>query len=55
MQNPINLSNAQFEALFPCFIRTDENLVITEVGRTIQKLVPEALAGQRLDRWFVVE
>jgi signal transduction histidine kinase/ActR/RegA family two-component response regulator len=55
MQNPINLSNAQFEALFPCFIRTDENLVITQVGRTILKLVPEALAGQRLDRWFVVE
>lgn len=49
------LTGGQFENFFPCYLVTDEALVIQGAGRSISRFLPDLRAGDRLDRWFVVD
>jgi signal transduction histidine kinase/CheY-like chemotaxis protein len=49
------LIGGQFENFFPCYLVTDGALVIQGAGRSISRLLPGLRAGDRLDRWFVVD
>jgi len=49
------LTGTQFEDFFPCYLVTDETLVIQGAGRSITKFLPELRPGDRLDRWFAFD
>lgn len=52
---PPRLTGEQVEELFPCYLLTDETLVVQRVGRSIAKFLPGLRTGDPLDQWFVVE
>lgn len=49
------LAGGQFEQFFPCYLVTDEALVLQGAGRSISRLLPELRPGDRLDSWFVID
>ena len=49
------LAGGQFENFFPCYLVTDGALVIQGAGRSVSRFLPGLRAGDRLDRWFVVD
>lgn len=49
------LTGRQFEDFFPCYLVTDDALVIQGAGRSINKFLPELRPGDRLDRWFAFD
>jgi signal transduction histidine kinase/CheY-like chemotaxis protein len=46
------LTGSQFEDFFPCYLVTDESLVIQGAGRSITKYLPELRPGDPLDKWL---
>ncbi len=54
MEVNIELSNGQLENLFPCYLLTDEELVLKSVGRSIRKPLPQAQAGELLRSHFTI-
>jgi len=55
MIDQFQFSADQIENLFPCYILTDGELVLQSVGRSLRKLLPEALAGTPLIDCFKIE
>jgi signal transduction histidine kinase len=55
MIDQVQFSADQIENLFPCYILTDGELVLQSVGRSLRKLLPEALAGTPLIDCFKIE
>jgi signal transduction histidine kinase/ActR/RegA family two-component response regulator len=55
MVDQFQFSADQIENLFPCYILTDQELVLKSVGRSLRKLLPEAVAGVPLTDCFKIE
>jgi len=55
MVDQVQFSLDQIENLFPCYILTDPELVLISVGRSLRKLMPEAVAGATLVDCFRIE
>ena len=55
MVDQFQFSADQFENLFPCYILTDAELVLRSVGRSLRKLLPDAVAGVPLVDCFKIE
>ena len=55
MVNQFQFSEDQLENLFPCYILTDQELVLRSVGRALRKLIPDAAAGVPLTHCFKIE
>lgn len=55
MVDQFQFSADQIENLFPCYILTDQELVLKSVGRSLRKLLPEAVAGVPLIDCFKIE
>ncbi len=55
MVDQFQFSEDQLENLFPCYILTDQELVLRSVGRSLRKLIPEAAAGVPLTHCFKIE
>jgi signal transduction histidine kinase/CheY-like chemotaxis protein len=55
MVDQFEFSADQIENLFPCYILTDQELVLKSVGRSLRKLLPDAKAGVRLIDCFKIE
>ncbi|MCX8498207.1 MAG: ATP-binding protein [Caulobacteraceae bacterium] len=55
MVDQVQFSLDQIESLFPCYILTDPELVLISVGRSLRKLMPEAVAGATLVDCFRIE
>lgn len=55
MVDQFQFSADQIENLFPCYILTDQDLVLKSVGRSLRKLLPEAVAGVPLIDCFKIE
>lgn len=55
MEDQIQFSAGQVEDLFPCYILTDADLVLKAVGRSLRKLLPDAVAGVPLIDCFKIE
>ncbi len=55
MVDQFQFSADQFENLFPCYILTDGELVLRSVGRSLRKLLPDAVAGVPLVDCFKIE
>ena len=55
MVDQFQFSEDQLENLFPCYILTDQELVLRSVGRSIRKLIPDAAAGVPLTHCFKIE
>jgi signal transduction histidine kinase/CheY-like chemotaxis protein len=55
MVDQFQFSEDQLENLFPCYILTDQELVLRSVGRSLRKLIPDAAAGVPLTHCFKIE
>ncbi len=55
MDDQIQFSAGQIEDLFPCYILTGPDLVLKAVGRSLRKLLPDAVAGVPLIDCFKIE
>ena len=55
MVNQFQFSEDQLENLFPCYILTDQELVLRSVGRSLRKLIADAAAGVPLTHCFKIE
>ena len=55
MVDQFQFSEDQLENLFPCYILTDQDLVLRSVGRSLRKLLPDAVAGVPLADCFKIE
>lgn len=55
MPQRLHLSGEQIDDLFPCFLFTDQDLVLRAVGRSIARLLPGAAPGALLTDWFRFE
>ncbi len=55
MVDQFQFSADQFENLFPCYVLTDRELVLLSVGRSLRKLLPDAVAGVPLIDCFRIE
>jgi signal transduction histidine kinase/ActR/RegA family two-component response regulator len=55
MVDQFQFSADQLENLFPWYILTDQDLVLKSVGRSLRKLLPEAVAGVPLIDSFRIE
>ena len=55
MVDQFQFSADQIENLFPCYILTDQELVLKSVGRSLRKLLPEAVAVVPLIDCFKIE
>ncbi len=55
MVDQFQFSADQIENLFPCYVLTDAELVLISVGRSLRKLLPDALAGVPLIDCFKIE
>ena len=55
MVGQFQFSADQLENLFPCYILTDPELVLRSVGRSLRKLLPDAVAGVPLVDCFKIE
>jgi len=51
----VGLTGGQFENFFPCYLVTNQALVVQRVGRSITKFLPDLLPGDRLDQWFIFD
>ena len=51
----VGLTGGQFENFFPCYLVTNQALVVQRVGRSITKFLPDLLPGDRLDKWFIFD
>ena len=55
MVDQFQFSANQLENLFPCYVLTDPELVLRSVGRSLRKLLPDAVAGVPLADCFKIE
>lgn len=55
MVDQFQFSADQIENLFPCYILTDQELVLKSVGRSLRKLLPQAVAGVAMIDCFKIE
>ena len=55
MVDQFQFSEDQLENLFPCYILTDQELVLRSVGRSLRKLIADAAAGVPLTHCFKIE
>jgi signal transduction histidine kinase/ActR/RegA family two-component response regulator len=55
MVDQFQFSADQLENLFPCYVLTDAELALISVGRSLRKLLPDAVAGVSLIDCFKIE
>jgi signal transduction histidine kinase/AmiR/NasT family two-component response regulator len=55
MVDQFQFSEDQLQNLFPCYILTDQELVLRSVGRSLRKLIPDVAAGVPLTHCFKIE